>query len=62
MEKISATRILKYKYDSKEEREEHVKYMEHIGYECTGQVKKSDDSLMSNDRNYYWYGEFVQQF
>jgi hypothetical protein len=62
VEKLSETRILKYKYDSEEEREQHVKYMEYLDYECTGQVRKSDDSLMSDNRKYYWYGEFVQQF
>lgn len=60
MEKLSKTTILKYRYDTEEEREQHIKYMEHIGYECTGQVRKSDDSIMDDNPNYYWYGEFVQ--
>jgi hypothetical protein len=62
MKKISTTQIIKYRYDSEEERKMHVKYMEYLGYECTGQVKKSDDSLMSDNREYYWYGEFIQHF
>ncbi|MED3832950.1 hypothetical protein [Peribacillus frigoritolerans] len=62
MKKLSKTEIIRYKYDTEEERDMHVKYMEHLGYECTGQVRKSDDSLMDENREYYWYGEFVQYF
>jgi hypothetical protein len=62
MKKISKTDIIRYRYDSEEEREMHVKYMEHLGYECTGQLRKTDDSLHEANKEYYWYGEFVQHF
>ncbi len=39
MKKISKIVIEEYKYDSKEEREEHVKEMKSAGYYCTGQSK-----------------------
>lgn len=62
MKKISKTVIEEYKYDSKEEREEHVKEMESAGYYCTGQSKKSDDSLhYKSEREYYWYGKFIKE-
>ena len=54
MEKISEQIIKKFKYKSKEEREKHVKEMEAQGFECTGQVKKTD----SFGEEPYWYGEF----
>ena len=58
MEKMQRLIIEKYKYDSKEEREMHVKEMEAQGFECSGQVRKSEDSLWCEDRCFYWYGEF----
>lgn len=60
MERISKTTILRFKYNSEEERANHVAYMEGLGYECTGQVRRSDDSYWDIDRYYYWYGEFHQ--
>lgn len=62
MEKISEFKVLEFKYDSKEEREDHIKLMESYGFECTGQVKKSDDSLFVGNRVYYWYGKFIKNF
>ena len=62
MEKISETRAYEYKYDSEEEREQHVKWMESQGFECSGQVKRSDGSLWDKDREYYWYGSFQKTF
>lgn len=62
MERLSQVTILRYKYETEEEREQHVKYMEYLGYECTGQVKKSDDSLMDSNPKFYWYGEFIRNF
>lgn len=62
MEKLLEIRTLEYKYDSEEEREQHVKWMESQGYECSGQVVKSDDSLLSENREYYWYGCFSKRF
>lgn len=56
MQVISKQRIEKYKYDSENERKQHVKKMESEGWECTGRVKQSD----SYDGEYYWYGEFYK--
>lgn len=50
--------IYEYKYETEEERNLHVKYMEEQGYECTGQVKRSDDDLTKKDREYYWFARF----
>lgn len=50
--------IREYKYESEEERNLHVSYMESQGYECSGQIKKSDDDIMKKDREYYFYGRF----
>lgn len=58
MEKISDIQILEFKYDSEEERSKHVELMESSGYECSGQVRRSDDSMMSSNRDYYWYAQF----
>ncbi|WP_025731512.1 hypothetical protein [Heyndrickxia ginsengihumi] len=58
MEKLSELKIMEYKYGSKEEREQHVKWMEHQGFECSEQVKKSDGSLFEENRKFYWYGKF----
>ncbi len=58
MEKISDIQILEFKYESREERGKHVKLMESNGYECSGQVERSNDPIMSNNRNYYWYAKF----
>jgi len=60
MKKLSQTEILRYTYESEQEREEHIKRMESKGYECTGQKKISFDSLLSDNRNYHWYGEFIK--
>jgi hypothetical protein len=60
VEKISGTLTYEFKYDSQEERERHVKNMEGMGFECTGQIKRSDDSLLSEARNYYWYAKFIK--
>jgi hypothetical protein len=62
MQKLSEVRILEYKYDSEEEREQHVKWMESQGFECSGQVRKSDDSLLDENRKFYWYGKFAKRF
>lgn len=61
MEQISGTLTYEFKYDSEEERETHVKNMTDMGFECTGQVKRSDDSLLSEARNYYWYAMFIKR-
>lgn len=61
MEQLSKTVICEYKYDSEGEREQHIKYMESQGFECSGQIRRSDDSLMNEERNYYWYAKFCKQ-
>jgi len=61
VEKLSGTLIYEFKYDSEEERERHVKNMEDMGFECTGQVKKSDDSLFNANRKHYWYAKFYKE-
>jgi hypothetical protein len=60
MKQLSKVSILEYKYESEEERENHVNYMKSQGWECSGQVRKSDDSLMDKERVYYWYGRFLK--
>lgn len=60
MEQLSEALICEYKYESKEERENHVKEMESQGFECSGQIKKSDDSLTKEEREYYWYAKFYK--
>jgi hypothetical protein len=62
MDKILETRILKYKYDSEEERNQHVKWMESQGFECSGKVRNTDDSIWEKNPNYYWYGEFIKHY
>lgn len=47
-----------YKYDSEEERYNHVIEMEKQGYMCSGQVQRSDDKLMKPNREYYWFAKF----
>lgn len=58
MKKLLEMVIHEYRYGSKEERSSHVEYMESQGYECTGQVKRSDDDLMKREREYYWFARF----
>ena len=60
MEKLLELKTYEYKYDSQEEREKHVKYMKEQGYECSEQVRRSDDSLMKDDRKYYWFAHFYK--
>jgi len=63
MKRLSKAIIEEYRYESEEEREKHVKEMEQAGYYCTGQCKRSDDSLHYNvEREYYWYGKFIKEF
>lgn len=60
MKQLRKTITYEYSYETESEREEHVKYMESQGYECTGQVRKSDDPIMKEDRCYYWYAKFYK--
>lgn len=61
MEQLSGTLVYEFKYDSEEERESHVKNMEDMDFECTGQVKKSDDSFFIENRKHYWYAKFYKE-
>ncbi|QBL97898.1 hypothetical protein EauM23_00005 [Exiguobacterium phage vB_EauM-23] len=61
MKKLVSIQIHKFKYDSKEEREKHVKEMEAQGYECTGQIKHNDNYYNPKSKE-YWYGEFFKHY
>ena len=58
MQQLLKLIIEEYKYDSEEERNNHVVDMEKQGYECSGQTHRSDDSLMKPNREYYWFAKF----
>lgn len=60
MEQILKRVVYEYKYDSEEEREKHVNCMREQGYECSEQVRRSDDSLMKDNREYYWFAHFYK--
>ena len=49
---LSETTIYEYKYNSEEERQEHIKHMESQGYECN-----EHDEL----GRYCWYAQFSRQ-
>lgn len=55
VKRLSKNIILEYKYDSVEEREKHIEYMESQGYECSGEGKKMDA-----ERNYILFGQFFK--
>lgn len=54
----SETKLLTYKYESKEEIDEHVKFMESLGYECIGEVRKTSDSLEDDPTERKWCLDF----
>lgn len=59
MKKLLETMLQEYRYESREERDEHVLEMEKEGWICDGQVRKSDDPLSLNEeREYYWFARF----
>jgi hypothetical protein len=62
MKKFKETRIVEYIYDNEEEREQHVKYMESQGWECSGQVQHSFGSIWDDDKKWFWYGKFYKTF
>ncbi|WP_368531953.1 DNA cytosine methyltransferase [Cytobacillus horneckiae] len=37
-------------------------WMESQGFECSGQIRKSDDSLLDENRKYYWFGSNSKKF
>ena len=58
MKKILRKIVEEYRYDSKEERELHIEEMIKKGFEVDGQVRRSDDPLWKDDREYYWFAHF----
>lgn len=60
MKKLKETIISEYRYDTEKEREYHIEAMKNLGFECDGQIKKSDDDLMKKDREYYWFARFFK--
>lgn len=59
MKKVSEYINITYHYDSREERDEHVKQMESEGWECSGQVREYL-SLHSDD--FAWCGKFIKAY
>lgn len=53
---MSSVTIEKYRYDTEDERAEHVAEMEADGWVCTGQVLNSD--IFGGEM--YHYGEFYR--
>ena len=58
MKKRSEWIHVDYVYDSREERDEHVKWMESEGFECSGQIKETQ-SLYSSE--FVWIGKFSKR-
>ena len=58
MKKILRKIVEEYRYDSKEERDSHVEEMIKKGFEVSDQIRRSDDSLLKDNREYYWFGHF----
>ena len=53
MKKILRKIVEEYRYDSKEERELHIEEMIKKGFEVSDQIRRSDDSLLKDNREYY---------
>ncbi len=53
------TVIEEYFYDSREQRDEHIKVMEQNGWENTGQVRYDVNKSLENP-DYRWYGQFIK--
>lgn len=60
MKKLSKCIIEEYMYSSEDERTVHVECMERQGYECTGQLRRTDEPLSSKNAEYYWYAKFIK--
>lgn len=61
MVRLTKKMVEEYKYDSEEERTNHIIEMEKLGFECDGQARKTDDNLMVNrEPEYYWFGRFYK--
>ncbi|UNK20442.1 hypothetical protein MNQ98_10695 [Paenibacillus sp. N3/727] len=48
MKKVLEYTNVTYHYDTREERDEHAKLMESLGWECSGQIRETA-SLHSNE-------------
>jgi len=59
MEKLSEVEVLKFKYDSEEERNTHVENMKKEGYEVSLKRKHNNNYYNLNSKE-YWYGEFFK--
>ncbi|MBP1308828.1 hypothetical protein JOD82_001848 [Paenibacillus sp. 1182] len=57
MKKVVEYTNVTYHYDSREERDEHVEYMESDGWECSGQIK---ETLSLHDNEFVWCGKFTK--
>ncbi|MDY8021203.1 hypothetical protein [Paenibacillus polymyxa] len=57
MKKVMEYTNVTYHYDSREERDEHVKQMEQEGWECSGQIK---ETLSIHSNEYVWCGKFTK--
>lgn len=64
MNKISSQSIEIYTYETEEEREDHVKFMEMHGWVDSGKRKQFTGKLLidntKNPDNYTWYAEFYR--
>ena len=59
MKRLSYTEVIEYKYDSEQEREEHVIFMEKAGY--TTSIKRTNrDNYYNPKSKEYWYAEFYK--
>lgn len=57
MKKVLEYTNITYHYDSKEERDEHVKVMESEGWECSGQIR---ETTSIHSKEYVWCGKFTR--
>lgn len=60
MELITKETILKFKYDTREERDKHVAELKKQGFEDSGKIRKTDDSIWCDNPKYYYYAELFK--
>lgn len=60
MKKLKEMLVCEYKYDTEEERNNHVVIMESQGFESDGQIRRSNDSIMKENREHYWFARFFK--
>lgn len=61
MELIIKETILKFKYDTLEERNKHVEEMKKQGFEDGGRIRRTDDSIWCDNPIYYYYSELYKR-